>query len=119
MNKGLWREVFVMALDTLRTNKMRSGLTVLGVVIGITSIVGMTSLIRGFDESLRDMIRSLGPNTIPGHTTRTSRSHAAKHSASSRSAQFNFQMRKCFVDKRQLGLHVSSRSRSSTPGTTG
>ena len=31
MNKGLWREVFVMALDTLRTNKMRSGLTVLGV----------------------------------------------------------------------------------------
>ena len=64
MNKGLWREVFVMALDTLRTNKMRSGLTVLGVVIGITSIVGMTSLIRGFDESLRDMIRELGPNTI-------------------------------------------------------
>jgi putative ABC transport system permease protein len=43
---------------------MRSGLTVLGVVIGITSIVGMTSLIRGFDESLRDSIRALGPNTI-------------------------------------------------------
>jgi putative ABC transport system permease protein len=53
-----------MALDTLRTNKMRSGLTILGVVIGITAIVGMTSLIRGFDESLRDMIRQLGPNTI-------------------------------------------------------
>ncbi len=53
-----------MAMDTLRSNKMRSGLTVLGVVIGITSIVGMTSLIRGFDSSLRDMIRSLGPNTI-------------------------------------------------------
>src|SRR5262245_5329552 len=53
-----------MAFDTLRTNKMRSALTILGVVIGITSIVGMTSLIRGFDESLRDMIRQLGPNTI-------------------------------------------------------
>jgi putative ABC transport system permease protein len=64
VNKGLWREVLVMALDTLRTNKMRSGLTILGVVIGITAIVGMTSLIRGFDESLRDMIRQLGPNTI-------------------------------------------------------
>ena len=64
MNRGLWREVFVMALDTLRSNKMRSALTILGVVIGITSIVGMTSLIRGFDESLRDMIRELGPNTI-------------------------------------------------------
>ncbi len=53
-----------MSFDTLRANKMRSALTVLGVVIGITSIVGMTSLIRGFDESLRDSIRALGPNTI-------------------------------------------------------
>jgi putative ABC transport system permease protein len=61
---SLLREVVVMALDTVRTNKMRSGLTVLGVVIGITSIVGMTSLIRGFDQSLRDMFRAIGPNTI-------------------------------------------------------
>ena len=53
-----------MALDTLRSNKMRSSLTVLGVVIGVTSIVGMTSLIRGFDTSLRNSINSLGPNTI-------------------------------------------------------
>jgi hypothetical protein len=61
---GLLGEVIVMSIDTLRSNKMRSALTVLGVVIGITSIVGMTSLIRGFDESLRDSIRALGPNTI-------------------------------------------------------
>jgi putative ABC transport system permease protein len=53
-----------MSIDTLRTSKMRSALTVLGVVIGITSIVGMTSLIRGFDESLRDSIRELGANVI-------------------------------------------------------
>jgi putative ABC transport system permease protein len=61
---GLLREVVVMAVDTVRGNKMRSALTVLGVVIGITSIVGMTAMIRGFDESLRDMIRALGPTTI-------------------------------------------------------
>jgi putative ABC transport system permease protein len=61
---GLLREVVVMAFDTVRTNKMRSALTVLGVVIGITSIVGMTSMIRGFDQSLRDMIGAIGPNTI-------------------------------------------------------
>ena len=53
-----------MAFETLRSNKMRSALTVLGVVIGVTSIVGMTSLIRGFDSSLRDSINALGPNTI-------------------------------------------------------
>src|SRR5471032_1933861 len=53
-----------MAFETVRGNKMRSALTVLGVVIGITSIVGMTAMIRGFDQSLREMIRALGPDTF-------------------------------------------------------
>jgi putative ABC transport system permease protein len=61
---GLFRETADMALGTLRGNKLRSALTVLGVVIGVTSIVGMTSLIRGFDTSLRDSINALGPKTI-------------------------------------------------------
>src|SRR5438094_9871759 len=61
---ALLREVVLLALDTLRASKMRSALTVLGVIIGITAIVGMTSLVRGFDQSLRDSIRQLGPNTI-------------------------------------------------------
>lgn len=63
-NFALFKETAVMALDTLRANKMRSALTILGVVIGITSIVGMTSLIRGFDQSLRSTIRALGPKTM-------------------------------------------------------
>ncbi|MCC7415989.1 MAG: ABC transporter permease [Acidobacteria bacterium] len=57
-------EVVAMAFDTVRTNKLRSALTVLGVVIGITSIVGMTSMIRGFDRSLRQMVAAIGPDTI-------------------------------------------------------
>jgi len=61
---ALLLEVIVMAFDTVRTNKLRSALTVLGVVIGITSIVGMTAMIRGFDQSLRGLIEQLGPNTI-------------------------------------------------------
>jgi putative ABC transport system permease protein len=64
IRSGLLTEIVVMSFDTLRASKMRSALTVLGVVIGITSIVGMTSLIRGFDSSLRDSIKQLGPNTI-------------------------------------------------------
>jgi putative ABC transport system permease protein len=64
MRVALIPETAAMAIDTLRSNKMRSALTVLGVVIGITSIVGMTSLIRGFDQSLRDSIMQLGPKTI-------------------------------------------------------
>ena len=64
LRSGLLSEIVMMAFDTLRGSKMRSALTVLGVVIGITSIVGMTSLIRGFDNSLRDTLSQLGPNTI-------------------------------------------------------
>ena len=61
---GLLAEVLAMAVDTLRTNKMRSALTVLGVVIGVTSIVGMTSLIRGFGKQFEMLIRTMGADTV-------------------------------------------------------
>ena len=61
---GLLDEIVVMAFDTVRTNKLRSFLTVLGIVIGITALVGMTAVIKGFDESMRDMFRELGPKTL-------------------------------------------------------
>jgi putative ABC transport system permease protein len=64
MTVNLLREIVLLSIETLRANKLRSALTVLGVVIGITAIVGMTSLIRGFDRSLRDSIQQLGPDTI-------------------------------------------------------
>src|SRR5690606_350775 len=60
----LLREIVRMSWDTIQGNKLRSFLTVLGIVIGITSIVGMTAMIRGFDESIREVFRQLGPNTI-------------------------------------------------------
>ena len=53
-----------MAMDTLRANKLRSALTILGVVIGVTSIVAMTSLVRGFGDSMHQLIRQMGSETI-------------------------------------------------------
>jgi len=53
-----------MAFDTVLANKLRSALTILGVVIGITSIVGMTSLVRGSTSPLRELIAEAGPNLI-------------------------------------------------------
>src|SRR6476469_8320578 len=64
MRWSLFQEILTMSWDTLRGNKMRSFLTILGVVIGITSIVGITSLLRGFDESFKDSIKTIGPDTI-------------------------------------------------------
>jgi putative ABC transport system permease protein len=64
MRTGLFVEIVRMSWETVRGNKMRSFLTVLGIVIGITSIVGMTSLIRGFDENFKDSIKSIGPDVV-------------------------------------------------------
>ncbi len=61
---GLLWEILVIAVDTLRANKLRSALTILGVVIGVMSIVAMTALIKGFGDSLENQIRALGSNTV-------------------------------------------------------
>ncbi len=61
---GLLAEVVLLALDTLRANKLRSFLTILGVVIGVTSVVGMTSLVRGFGDQLETLVRQLGSDTV-------------------------------------------------------
>src|SRR5215207_5883889 len=64
LRAGLLTEILGMAVETLRGNKLRSALTILGVVIGITSIVSVTALLRGFDESFKDMFRQIGPTTM-------------------------------------------------------
>ncbi len=53
-----------IALMSLRANKLRSGLTALGVIIGIGTIVGMLSLINGINESVMNEFKRLGPNVI-------------------------------------------------------
>ncbi|HUU45814.1 MAG TPA: ABC transporter permease [Acidobacteriota bacterium] len=58
------REALLMALDSVRTNKMRSLLTILGVMIGVSSVIGMVSLITGLNNSMARQIQSLGSNVI-------------------------------------------------------
>jgi putative ABC transport system permease protein len=61
---GMLWEILRIAVDTLRANKLRSALTILGVVIGVMSIVAMTALITGFGNSLESQIRAFGSNTV-------------------------------------------------------
>ena len=61
---GLLTEILSMAVGTLVSNKLRSALTILGMVIGVTSIVGMTSLIRGFGDQMESLIRQMGSDTV-------------------------------------------------------
>jgi len=53
-----------MALDTLRENKLRSFLTVLGVVIGITALITVASILVGFYADISMYLNDWGANTI-------------------------------------------------------
>ena len=57
-------EVLKLALDTLRQNKVRSFLTVLGVIIGTGTIIAVGSILAGLDGAVTGAIRSMGTNTI-------------------------------------------------------
>jgi len=58
------RENLLLALDTLRTHRFRSFLTVLGVVIGTTTVIAVTSIIAGLDKQLVDVAQQFGTRTL-------------------------------------------------------
>ena len=53
-----------MALDTLRANKLRSGLTVLGIVIGVATVICISSLINGVNNRVADLASQFGTNVL-------------------------------------------------------
>jgi putative ABC transport system permease protein len=70
-----------LALETVRAHKLRSFLTVLGVIIGTGAVIGVGSIIAGLDGAITGLLRSFGPNTVivtktaaMGNATREERS---------------------------------------------
>jgi putative ABC transport system permease protein len=57
-------EIVQMATDTIRGNKLRSSLTVLGIVIGVAMVISVSSIGRGLDDNVRDVVASIGSNVI-------------------------------------------------------
>jgi putative ABC transport system permease protein len=53
-----------IALDALRSNKVRAGLTIMGVALGVFVVVAMSSVVRGINESFRRDIEAAGPNSF-------------------------------------------------------
>jgi putative ABC transport system permease protein len=57
-------EGWLIALEQLRANKARSGLTVLGVVIGIATVMAMASIVSGFRQQIVQTLEVVGPTTF-------------------------------------------------------
>ena len=64
MARGQNRESVKMALETLRTNKLRSGLTILGIVIGVTTVITISSIINGLNNKVSDWVTAMGSNVF-------------------------------------------------------
>jgi putative ABC transport system permease protein len=58
------REAFKLALDTLRKNKLRSGLTILGITIGIATVILISSAINGLNTNISNFVSALGTNSL-------------------------------------------------------
>jgi putative ABC transport system permease protein len=58
------RDGILLALDSLRNNKFRAGLTILGVLIGTAAVIGMASIISGLDKMVMNEIETLGSNVL-------------------------------------------------------
>ncbi|MBM3129786.1 MAG: FtsX-like permease family protein [Chloroflexi bacterium] len=67
-----WLEVTWMAFDSLMANKVRSALTMLGVIIGVASVVALIAIGTGASESITGQITSIGTNlmmVMPGSSS--------------------------------------------------
>jgi len=57
-------EVVTMAAESLWSNKLRTGLTMLGVIIGIASVIAITSVGQGIQKATEQQIQALGTNSM-------------------------------------------------------
>ncbi len=64
MRFGILKEIVSMAFDSLRTHKLRSFLTLLGIVIGVMTVIGMVSIIQGLNRSFLSELESIGSDII-------------------------------------------------------
>ena len=80
-----WRETIRTALEAIRSRRLRSALTMLGILIGIAAVMLTVGLGQGAQAQVRDQINQLGSNLLivsPGSTTSTSCIRGGRGSAS-------------------------------------
>jgi putative ABC transport system permease protein len=64
MTRGEFKENLMVAVDTLRARKVRSALTILGIVIGVTSVISVAAIIQGLNGMVAEHVSKFGPRTM-------------------------------------------------------
>ncbi len=64
MTRAELKENFLVAMDTIRARKGRSALTVLGIVIGVTSVISVAAIIQGLNKHVADKVQALGARVL-------------------------------------------------------
>src|SRR6267154_5107134 len=64
IRKDEFGEIVQMATDTIRSNKLRSSLTVLGIVIGVAVVISVATIGRGLNDNVEGIVTSIGSNVI-------------------------------------------------------
>lgn len=59
-----WVQSFFIALKSIASNKVRSALTMLGIIIGVTAVIAMVSIVQGSTKQITDSLQSMGTNMI-------------------------------------------------------
>ena len=61
--RGFWENIR-FALESIREHKLRAGLTTLGIVVGVTTVMGMVAIVAGFNNNVIGNLQAFGANRI-------------------------------------------------------
>ncbi len=64
MKTGILKDVFQMSLDSIKSHKLRSFLTLLGIMIGVMTVIAMVSVVQGLNKTFLSELESVGPDVI-------------------------------------------------------